>query len=337
MDLLLSLLRQTPRCDWQWNLDGKAEWSRNRAITFANCALLAYNDPSVVKHHLQDRGFTDVFFIQSELSGIDTQAFVAVRPDAVVVSFRGTEPTNPVDLFTDFTTTRVDFEEKFPFDGWGKIWGGWADGTQAVLPKILEKLKAYDDNQHGLWITGHSLGGALAIVLAAIVANLPEHPLQGIYTYGQPRVGDPEFCRRYTQALGDKTYRHVNDKDLVPHIPPRRLSRLEQQVYGEGGLSKLADLADAFRHRNEIYEYDHVGKLCLLLPQGGCSSDPTEEAEREPAFLKNDRDTLFAGLELAQLTREAASRIKDHAPINPVTHDGYIERLEGLPEAASIS
>jgi triacylglycerol lipase len=337
MDLLLSLLRQTPRPDWQWKLDNADGWSRNKAITFANCALLAYNDPAIVKQHLQDRGFTDVTFIQSESPGVDTQAFVAARPGDVVVSFRGTEPTNPVDLFTDFTTARVAFSDKFQFTGWGKIWGGWADGVQAVLPQILEKLKACDDDRHALWITGHSLGGALAMVLAAIVANLPEHPIQGVYTYGQPRVGDPEFCQRYAKALGEKTFRHVNNNDLVPRVPPRRFSRMEQQVYGAGGLFDLAALADAFRNRKEIYEYDHVGKLCLLLPQGGCTSDLDEEAKHEPAFLKNDRDNLFAGLELAQLTLEAASRIKDHAPINPVTHNGYIERLEGLPESAGLS
>ncbi len=332
MDILLSLLRQTPDESWEWKLDAQRGWSRNNALSLANCALLAYNDFPVIEEHLlsSKRGFSDVIPLQSKTSGVDTQAFVAVRNDAVVVAFRGTEPTNPVDYFTDFTTARVAFEDKFRFSGWGNIWGGWADGVLAVLPELLEKLAKYDDEKHALWITGHSLGGALATVLAAVVANLSDHPIQGVYTYGQPRVGDPDFCRRYTQALGDRTFRHVNDHDLVPHVPPRRFTRLEQQVFDPKNLLRIGDLVNAVRHREEVYEYDHVGQLRLLSPQGGWTDDPAEEADREPAFFKENRDNPLAALDLARLTLEAATRIKDHAPINPVTHDGYIERLERL-------
>jgi len=251
MDILLSLLQQNPSSDWEWKLDTQTGWSRNNALSLANCALLAYNDPPVIKEHLQARGFSDVFPLRSNTAGVDTQAFVAVREDAVAVAFRGTEPTNPVDYFTDFTTARVSFEEKFHFLGWGNVWAGWADGVLAVWPQLLEKLKHYDDEKHALWITGHSLGGALATVMAAVVANLSDHPIQGVYTYGQPRVGDPEFCRRYMQALGDRTFRHVNDHDLVPHVPPRRFTRMEQQVFDPKNLLRIGDLANAVRHHED--------------------------------------------------------------------------------------
>ena len=46
----------------------------------------------------------------------------------------------------------------------------------AVLPQLLEKLKNYNDEKHPLWITGHSLDGALA----AVVANLSKHPIHGM-------------------------------------------------------------------------------------------------------------------------------------------------------------
>lgn len=79
-----------------------------------------------------------------------------------------------------------------------------------------------------------------------------------------------------------------------------------------------------------VYQYDHIGQLRLLLPQGSWTDDLAEEANRGPAFFKEDRDNPFATLNLVQLNLEAAARLKDHAPINPVTHDGYIERLERL-------
>ncbi len=333
MDLILTLLRQSPRPDWVFELDSSAVWSRSNALSLANCALLAYNDQDVIDTHLKARGFTEIIHCQSPNPAIDTQAYVAVREGLVVVAFRGTEPSNPVDYFTDFTTARVAFEDKFRFSGWGNVWAGWADGLLAVLPQILDALKKYDDDQHTLWITGHSLGGALATVMAAVVANLPNHPIQGVYTYGQPRVGDPEFCARYNQVLHDQTFRHVNDHDLVPHVPPRRFTRVEQQVFDVGGLLRIPDLANAFQHREVNYEYDHVGQLRLLFPQGGFSDDLAEEDNREPVYLKEDRTNLFAVFDLARLTLEATARLNDHLPINPVTHSGYIDRLERLANA----
>lgn len=331
MDILLSLLQQQPRSDWEWKLDVQTGWSRNNALSLANCALLAYNDLSVVEAHLLPRGFATVVPLQPSILGVDTQGYVAVRDDAVVVAFRGTEPTNPLDYFTDFNSDCVAFEEIFNFSGWGNIWAGWADGVQAVLPQLLGTLTQYTDDKRTLWITGHSLGGALATVMAAIVTNMREHSIQGVYTFGQPRVGDPTFCKHFTQKLGDRTFRHVNDNDLVPHVPPRRLTRLEQQMLSlNKPLRRVLDFADTLRHREEVYEYDHVGQLRLLLPEGGWTSNLAEETNREPVFFKEDRTNAMAALNLARLTLEAVVRIKDHAPINGVTHDGYIDRLERL-------
>ncbi len=332
MDPLLALLRQTPRKDWQWNLDAKTGWSRNNALSLANCALLAYNDKTVIDQHLKARGFSEVFHFQSNTPRIDTQAFMAINNDAVVVSFRGTEPTNPVDFFTDFTTAPIAFKDKFGFSGWGTIWEGWAMGLLAVWPQLLQKLSEYDNDKRSLWITGHSLGGAIATVMAAVVANLSDHPIQGVYTYGQPRVGDPDFCKRYNQKLGNCTFRHVNNYDLVPHIPPRRFTLLEQALFNadDNILSKFLDLAKAVTHKEKVYQYDHIGQLRLLLPQGGWTADLDKETELEPDFLKEERANPLAALTLTKLTLEAAVRIKDHAPINSVTHDGYIDRLEQL-------
>ena len=44
-----------------------------------------------------------------------------------------------------------------------------------------------------------------------------------VYTYGQPRVGDPEFSAAYDDALKGVTFRYVNDLDIVPHVPPARM------------------------------------------------------------------------------------------------------------------
>ena len=46
-------------------------------------------------------------------------------------------------------------------------------------------------------------------------------PINGIYTFGQPRIGLLPFCGNYDQLLHFKTYRFVNNQDLVPRVPFR--------------------------------------------------------------------------------------------------------------------
>jgi triacylglycerol lipase len=69
-----------------------------------------------------------------------------------------------------------------------------------------------------LVVTGHSLGGALA-VLAADILNAQGFLIHSVYTFGQPRVGDATFAARYNMTLGQRTFRIVNSNDLVPRLP----------------------------------------------------------------------------------------------------------------------
>src|SRR5262249_2029408 len=83
-------------------------------------------------------------------------------------------------------------------------------------------------------ICGHSLGGALATLLALDVA------VNGIffataYTYASPRVGDPQFVRTYNHAVPDTT-RIANRLDAVPNLP---FPPLYDHVLGEFPLNPV--------------------------------------------------------------------------------------------------
>ena len=74
---------------------------------------------------------------------------------------------------------------------------------------VDECVKLHDIKQ--VLFTGHSLGGALAVVAAARSKYVGE-----VYTYGQPRVGN----RKYSKQVKSKVYRFVNNNDVVPRVPP---------------------------------------------------------------------------------------------------------------------
>ncbi|KAI9498363.1 Alpha/Beta hydrolase protein [Zychaea mexicana] len=73
------------------------------------------------------------------------------------------------------------------------------------------------------YIAGHSLGGALATVFLAKMLQ-SESPLLnqfcGLYTYGQPKVGDAEFTRAFYPEIATKVFHHAYNNDIVTRVPP---------------------------------------------------------------------------------------------------------------------
>ena len=149
----------------------------------------------------------------------DTQGFVAESGDAIIVAFRGTQPNRPMDWFVDARATR---ETGITTSARSTTVSTARSGKYgaSLLPKgeVLPKRLVNRGNKT-IWITGHSLGGALAELCAAQAMFVSRIPVQGVYTFGQPRVGNKDFAAAVNEKLGSGIFRFVNDRDIVPRVP----------------------------------------------------------------------------------------------------------------------
>ncbi len=141
----------------------------------------------------------------------DTQGFVAWDHQIVLVSFRGTE-RSLADWLSDLNA--------LPYDTgtYGRVHRGFYDGFQIARRAIDAILQAADASHKRLWLTGHSLGAALAVIAGAEYQG--RYSLAGLSTYGQPRVGGGTLRAFYEQHYPGRFFRFVNNQDIVPRVPP---------------------------------------------------------------------------------------------------------------------
>ncbi|MFM5523793.1 lipase family protein [Aeromonas jandaei] len=147
----------------------------------------------------------------------DTQFFYVPRPEELIVSWRGTESLS--DGLTDGNFTPVPCQDMDIADQ-GKAHQGFYNQFAAVtkhpdpnIAKVYEMIAGSAEGKK-LFICGHSLGGALALLHAAsLKANSPL-----LYTYGMPRTLTESALRELTFPH----FRHRNESDEVTSVPPGR-------------------------------------------------------------------------------------------------------------------
>lgn len=94
----------------------------------------------------------------------------------------------------------------------------------SVWEELLETIKEFQDQGQSLWFTGHSLGAALANITVAKLIDDLDKPVYGLYTFGQPRVGNRTFARNFNIEFKSRYFRFVNNNDVVTRIPLRSMS-----------------------------------------------------------------------------------------------------------------
>ena len=193
----------------------RAAYSDRMAWVLASMAHLAYDrfeeegkPKALLLKKLDGGGFKWIQGFNSPET--DTQAFLVVKDDKsyAVLAFRGTEVSKFTDIKTDAKASMVSLIE-------GRVHKGFINAYRSVEAEIKKSVAKLGEIP--LYITGHSLGAALATVATQYLEADPvfRDQIAACYTFGSPRVGNDQFDREFKSAI----YRVVNTTDIVTVIP----------------------------------------------------------------------------------------------------------------------
>ncbi len=187
--------------------------------------------------------FEKVVFVSHERTDTQVCVWRARRRRAIVVAFRGTETAKLTDIVTDARLAPKAFNAERAGDagaGGAAVHEGFLSAFDSVRPRVLAALDdargagararaasatpASDDAGWHVYVTGHSLGGALATLFAGELAgSVRAGTRRGIsaismVNFGSPRVGNAAFCDAYNALVADSV-RVVNGSDAIPTVP----------------------------------------------------------------------------------------------------------------------
>ena len=238
-----------------FRLDEDASGSLDNARFLCEAAALAYLPVAagVAK-------FKALLGLNAKLYSVgNTQAWLATDESNIVVAFRGTESPATIDglkdvLLTDALNLLVVPEGRLGHDlsaaGVGaRFHKGFADAIADIWPPLAEAIEV-KRRDRPVWLTGHSLGGALALY-AAWLLKWRFVPVHEVCTFGAPMIGNRVACDALNREFAGRIFRYVNGRDPVPKLPTMSLVANEfvhvdaERLVGREPVTRLSDLLGA--------------------------------------------------------------------------------------------
>ena len=179
---------------------------KEKSLLFAKLSSIAYNNTKEAKSQAKRLGFTTIEFYEKD----GAQAYRFMNKTDLVIACRGTQPTEFNDLKADLKAIPVMAETV------GRVHIGFKTEVDDLWPMIEEDINRKVNVSKTLWFTGHSLGAAMATIMASRAKHNVElnDPVE-LFTYGSPRVG----WRMYCNSLNVIHHRWKNNNDIVTTVP----------------------------------------------------------------------------------------------------------------------
>jgi hypothetical protein len=218
------------------------------AHVMATCAGYAYSTADTVAMIMARMGLEDnrcrMIAEYVDAMFICSTSFVVQSRDGrvVLLAYRGTEPANGINWLTDadvhpdkvaiaFAGTNGSYAVHEGF--YRNIRATRYEVVSALLRAVEGKAVSGEENQavapmEALYITGHSLGAAMAALIAVMLVTDPAYAqiaekLRAVYSFGQPMIGSPELARACDADafLSRNVIRYTYRRDVVAHLPPK--------------------------------------------------------------------------------------------------------------------
>ena len=179
---------------------------KERSLLFAKLASISYNNIKEAKSQVKKLGFTTVEFYEND----GAQAYRFMNKTDIVIACRGTQPAEFNDLKADLKALPVMAETV------SRVHRGFKNEVDDLWPAIQEDILRKANLHKTLWFCGHSLGAAMATIMASRAKHNVElnDPVE-LFTYGSPRVGWREYCN----SLNVIHHRWKNNNDIVTTVP----------------------------------------------------------------------------------------------------------------------
>jgi hypothetical protein len=262
------------------------------AYVLATCSGYAYSDADTVAMMMARMGLFENHCVEFKLTDdamfINSTAYLVQSKDGriVILCYKGTAPLDFIDwlLDADLDPEKISLQlsDTTPNpDHW--VHSGFYRNMRATRYKVIAAL---DRAMHAksvitdhpdpkmnhpleaLYITGHSLGGAMAALMALALRVEPAYEellrsLRAVYTFGQPMLGPPaiaEYCR--TVKDFPPLIRYVHRRDVVPHLPPR-----ESGTFAHFGTEyQYEDQDERWKPRSPSLRQVNLPEFAVLAP-----------------------------------------------------------------------
>lgn len=178
------------------------------AFYLAQISNLAYQPLDQISGQLEN-GYGLSQYKSFEDKDTDTHSFLSSNDKMLVLAFRGIASTE--DWLMDSKIVLVPSKI-------GHVHYGFNEALNSVWNNLYDTITSQKGRDQTLWVTGHSLGGALATLAVDRLTDAGVE-VDGLYTYGQPRVGDAYFVKNFNGKMQEDAFRFVNNADVVTQVP----------------------------------------------------------------------------------------------------------------------
>lgn len=268
----------------------------------AIASRLAYSDPSAIGKQAKKLGFD----VSDTITSGSMSAMVMSNKRCVVLAFRGTDMNSLRDWFVDLRATTDSVKYGRVHKGFYRAWLGLRKGVVAAL-------RSHGAGDKVFWVTGHSLGGALAGLYAyteTFERLLFKGPrIDRIVTFGQPLFGNDEVSGVMRKEFIGRYFRVVNGLDIVATVP--------FWLKHFGSLVWFHDDRVEYRPDTQLFGGSNVGVAPADIPQ---ELEPTEASLREFIELTRTANASSSGDVVGAMGWPR--RISDHFM------NGYLDRLQ---------